>query len=150
MSEHRARIRWTRTSADFKYETYNRAHEIDFGGSVAVPASSAPEFRGDADRLDPERALVSALSSCHMLTFLALAARKRLSLESYDDEAVGYLEKNEKGKLAVTRVILRPRIVWSDSIVVTEDDLASMHRLAHAECFVANSVKTEISVELRD
>lgn len=150
MSEHRAAIRWTRTSADFTYESYNRAHELTFEGGLTVPASSAPEFRGDKDRLDPESAFVSALSSCHMLTFLALAARKRRSLESYEDDAVGYLEKNARGKLVMSRVILRPRVVWSKDTDVPAEEIVMMHRLAHAECFIANSVTTEVSVELQD
>ena len=78
MSEHRAQIRWRRTSADFSYDGYNRAHDVLFkNGAIALPASSAPAFRGDADRVDPEESFVASLSSCHMLTFLAICARKR-------------------------------------------------------------------------
>jgi organic hydroperoxide reductase OsmC/OhrA len=150
MSEHRATVRWTRTSADFTYETYNRAHELEFDEGLRVPASSAPEFRGDKERLDPESAFVSALSSCHMLTFLALAARRRHTLEFYQDNAVGFLEKNSAGKRAMTRVILRPKIVWSEDTTVSNDEVEMMHRLAHAECFIANSVTTEVSVEMQD
>src|SRR5262245_18643631 len=112
MLEHHATLVWTRTSKDFAYETYNRDHELRFH-EVTVPASAAPAYRGDASRVNPEEAFIAALSSCHMLTFLAIAARKRLSLDSYRDDAVGHLEKNGQGKLAVTRVILRPKIVWS-------------------------------------
>ena len=147
MSEHRAQIRWMRSSPQFTYETYNRAHELRFEKGLVVPGSSAPEFRGEPGRLDPESAFVSALSACHMLSFLAIAARKRLSLESYEDDAVGYLEKGGSGKLSVTRVLLRPKLVWSDDAAVSRDDVLKMHALAHSECFIANSVKTEISVE---
>ena len=80
----------------------------------SLPASAAPDFRGDADRVNPEEAFVAALSSCHMLTFLALAAKRKFVPDSYLDDAVGYLEKNSQGRLAVTRVMLRPRIVWAD------------------------------------
>ncbi len=149
MSEHHVSVRWARTSADFTYESYNRAHEIDAGLAEAIPASSAPEFRGHADRLDPERSLVSALSSCHMLTFLAISARKRLTVDAYHDNAVGYLEKNAAGKLAVTRVILRPKVVWADGVTVPWEDLEKLHHLAHGECFIANSVKTDVTVELQ-
>src|SRR5215467_8172024 len=110
MSEHHASVNWKRTSADFTYDTYNRAHEVRFkGGAIVLPSSSAPAFRGDAERVDPEEAFVAALSSCHMLSFLAICARKRLTVESYEDDAVGFLEKRADGKLWMARVTLNPR-----------------------------------------
>ncbi|HET7130875.1 MAG TPA: OsmC family protein [Gammaproteobacteria bacterium] len=145
MSEHRARIEWQRKSTDFTYATYNREHEGQFT-AAKVPASATKEYRGDENRVNPEEALVAALSSCHMLTFLAVAAKRKLSLDVYTDEAVGVLEKNAEGKLAITRVTLRPKVVWSAGVTVSAEDLAKMHHDAHAGCFVANSVKTEISV----
>src|ERR1700744_6371872 len=112
MSAHHASVIWKRTSADFTYDTYNRAHEVRFKqGAIVLPASSAPAFRGDADRVDPEEAFVSSLSTCHMLTFLAICARKRLTVDSYDDDAVGVMEKVENGKLWVARVTLNPRVI---------------------------------------
>lgn len=146
MSEHRAAIAWRRTSQDFTYQTYNRAHDWRFT-AVSVPASATKEYRGEAERVNPEEALVAALSSCHMLTFLAVAAKHKLSLDSYEDEAVGVLEKNAEGRLAVTRVTLRPRIVWSPGVTVAPELLAKLHHDAHENCFVANSVKTQVSVE---
>jgi len=110
MSEHHASIFWHRNSADFTYDTYNRAHEVRYkSGDIVVPSSSAPEFKGDADRVDPEEAFVASLSACHMLTFLAICARKRITVESYEDDAVGLLEK-DGGKLWMTRVTLKPRV----------------------------------------
>ena len=144
--EHHATIAWQRTSDTFTYETYNRAHEWRIG-SETVRASAAPDFRGDAGRVNPEEGFVAALSACHMLTFLAIATKRKLSLDSYRDEAVGYLEKNEAGQLAVTRVVLRPRIEWSAGVAVTPADLEKMHHQAHAGCFIANSVKTQVTVE---
>jgi organic hydroperoxide reductase OsmC/OhrA len=146
MSEHRASIAWKRTSQDFTYQTYNRAHDWRFN-AVTVPASATKEYRGEPERVNPEEALVAALSSCHMLTFLAVAAKHKLSLDSYEDEAVGVLEKNAEGKLAITRVTLRPRIVWSAGSTVTPELLDKLHHDAHGNCFVANSVKTEVEVE---
>ncbi len=146
MSEHRATIDWRRSSTDFTYLTYNRAHEWRFN-AVMVPASATKEFRGDEDRVNPEEALVAALSSCHMLTFLAVAAKRKLSLDSYHDEAVGVLEKNAEGKLAITRVTLRPKVTWTGGATVSREDLDKMHHDAHAGCFIANSVKTEVVVE---
>jgi organic hydroperoxide reductase OsmC/OhrA len=148
MSEHHATISWQRNSADFTYMTYNRAHDWRFTAAT-VPASATKEFRGDESRVNPEEALVAALSSCHMLTFLAVAAKRKFSLESYEDAAVGVLEKNAEGKLAITRVTLRPKIVWSSGVSVSPDDLAKLHHDAHEGCFIANSVKTEVVVEPR-
>jgi organic hydroperoxide reductase OsmC/OhrA len=145
MSEHRATIDWRRSSADFTYMTYNRAHDWHFAAAT-VAASATKEYRGDENRVNPEEALVAALSSCHMLTFLAVAAKRKLSLDSYRDEAVGVLEKNADGKLAITRVTLRPQIVWSAGVTVSADDLDKMHHDAHAGCFIANSVTTEVTV----
>ena len=148
MSEHRASIRWKRITADFTYDSYNRAHEMRFNeGTIVVPASAAPAFKGDTDRVDPEEAFVAALSSCHMLTFLALCARKRLIVDSYDDDAVGVMEKGSDGKLWVSRVTLRPRIRFAGGTSVEPAALAEIHHKAHGECFIANSVKTDVSVE---
>ena len=146
MSEHRAHIDWKRDSADFRYETYTRNHTVRYEGGVEVPASSAPEFLGDAARVDPEATLVAALSSCHLLTFLALAARRRLVVNAYRDDAVGVLEKNADGKLAVTRVVLRPAVEF-EGTQPSAADLEKLHHVAHEQCFIANSVRTEVTVE---
>src|SRR5579864_6106041 len=144
--EHHATIVWRRTSDTFAYDAYNRGHEWRFR-ETTVPASAAPDFRGDAARLNPEEAFVAALSSCHMLTFLAVAAKRKFIPDSYLDDAVGYLEKNSQGRLAVTRVVLRPRIVWAQGISVSEEDLNKLHHQAHEGCFIANSVTTDVRVE---
>ncbi len=146
MSEHRATIQWARKGEPFTYETYGRTHRWHFHGGAEVEASAAPEYRGDASLPNPEEGLVAALSSCHMLTFLAIAARKRLVVESYSDDAVGHMEKNAEGKLAVTRVELRPRIVFSGERQPTPDEIAKLHESAHHGCFIANSVRTEVTV----
>jgi len=146
MSEHRTRIEWARGDVPFGYETYDRTHRWRFPGGVEFDASSAPEYRGRAELPNPEEALVAALSSCHMLTFLALAARRRLVVESYEDDAVGHMEKNADGKLAITRVELRPRVRFSGEKQPTAEELTRLHEVSHRECFIANSVKTEVSV----
>lgn len=145
MSEHRATVSWERTTEDFTYETYPRAHTWEFDGGVVVPASAAPGYAGDPDRVDPEEAFVAALSSCHMLTFLALAARKRLVVDRYRDVAVGEMEKNADGKLAITRVVLRPEVTFQEP--PAPDVVEQMHHKAHEHCFIANSVKTDVVVE---
>ncbi len=146
MSEHRTQVRWTRGDAPFSYETYDRTHRWRFAGGVGLDASAAPEYRGRAELPNPEEALVAALSSCHMLTFLAVAARRRFTVESYEDDAVGHMEKNADGKLAITRVELHPRVRFSGEKTPGAEDLTKLHEVAHRECFIANSVKTEVSV----
>lgn len=149
MSEYRVNVSWQRTSAGFSYEEYNREHTWSFDGGIKVRATAAPEYRGKPDGVDPEEAFVAALSSCHMLTFLAIASRKRLVVDSYEDDAVGFMEKNSQGRLAVTRVILRPRIKFSGPEAPTGDQLTKLHEQSHHECFIANSVLTEVTVEPR-
>lgn len=148
MGEHHATVRWKRTSADYTYDTYNRAHEVVFkGGAIVVPASGAPDFKGDPDRVDPEEAFVASLSACHMLTFLAICARKKLTVESYEDDAVGFLERAPSGKMWMGRVILRPRVKFGAAVDAAA--LADLHRHSHENCFIANSVTTKVTVEPR-
>ncbi|MGC9953615.1 MAG: OsmC family protein [Rhizomicrobium sp.] len=150
MNEHRATIRWKRTSADYTYDSYNRAHEIVFkDGTIALPASGAPDFKGDADRVNPEETFVAALSSCNMLTFLALCARKRLTVDAYEDDAVGFLDRGPSGKLWMARVVLRPRVRFANGTAVDEATLADLHHKSHENCFLANSVTTNVTVEPR-
>jgi len=146
MSSHRASLSWDRGGAAFEYKTSSRNHRVVVGEWVVLEASSAPAYLGDSTRINPEDMLVAALSSCHMLTFLAVAAKKKLVLDVYTDEAEGFLEKGTDGRIWVTRVILRPKVVFAgaapDAAV-----LAELHHEAHRGCFIANSVKTEVTVE---
>ena len=145
MSEHRIALEWNKGDAAFTYEAYTRNHIIRFkDGQETLTASASPPYRGDGSKADPEDMLVAALSSCHMLSFLAIAAKKRLTVTSYQDEAVGFLE-NEGGKLWISRVILRPRVEMD----ADPETLMQIHHMAHEACFIANSVKTEITVEPR-
>ena len=147
MHEYRATTVWRRTSDTFTYDTYNRAHDVTFGGGEVVPWSAAPEFKGDADRVNPEEAFVASLSTCHMLTFLAVAARKRFTIDSYVDEAVGHMERSADGKYWVSRVTLRPKVTFSGDRQPSTHEISELHRAAHDNCFVANSVKSEVTVE---
>ena len=142
----RASVSWERSSEDFAFESYSRDHLWRFENGVAVEASAAPAFLGSEDRVDPEAAYVASLSSCHMLTFLAIAARKRLVVDRYADAAVGSMEKNEQGRLAITRVTLRPRVEFRDG-PPSDDELARLHEMAHKGCFIANSVRTQVIVD---
>jgi len=145
MSEHKATIRWTRDGKDFTYKAYSRDHAWSVN-SNDVPASATPAYLGNPNRVDPEAAFVAALSSCHMLTFLALASNKGFVVDRYEDSAVGHLEKNAAGKMAVTRVELHPRILFGGTKTPAQADLDWLHDKAHKECFIANSVTTDVKV----
>jgi organic hydroperoxide reductase OsmC/OhrA len=149
MSEHHATIEWKRETPDFAYQTYNRDHDWRFDAGITVRASAAPGYLGNASCVDPEEAFVASLSSCHMLTFLAVAARKGLVVDSYRDEAVGVLAKDAAGRLAVTRVTLRPETRFGGDKVPSAEELRALHDQAHHACFIASSVKTEVVVEPR-
>jgi len=148
MSAHHATVRWHRTTDSFSYDTYGRAHTWHFTGGTVVEASAAPAYRGDADLVDPEEAFVASLASCHLLTFLALAARAGLTVNAYEDEAEGVLAKNEDGRLAITHIVLRPRVRF-DGDQPGPEEIERLHERAHAGCFIANSVRTEVVVESR-
>ena len=146
MAEHKIALNWLKGDVAFTYDTYSRNHEITFKDGVAKTFSAAAVYRGDPTKGDPEDMFVAALSSCHMLSFLAIAAKKRITVLSYDDDASGWLEK-EGGKLWMTRVVLRPRIVFEGAPDAATVD--QMHHMAHEQCFIANSVKTDVKVEPR-
>ena len=146
MSEHKATIVWARNGADFGYKTYPRDHAWRFDNGIEIPGSAAPAFLGNPDRVDPEGAFVAALASCHMLTFLALASNRGFVVDSYEDCAVGHLGKNANGKMAVVRIDLHPQIAFSGAKLPAQTDLDWLHDKAHKECFIANSVNTEVTV----
>jgi len=151
MSEHTARITWQRGDAAFTDNRYSRGHQWAFDGGVEVPASSSPHavrlpYSVEA-AVDPEEAFVASLSSCHMLTFLYLAAKAGLRVDSYDDHAAGVMGKDAGGKMAVTRVTLRPAIKFSGDRQPTSEELQQLHHRAHEECFIASSVKTVVTCE---
>lgn len=150
MSEHRARIRWHHAGGPFLERRYSRAHTWTFDGGVTVPASSAPTSVpvpfSDPAAVDPEEAFVAALSSCHMLSFLFVAASAGFDVRGYDDEAVGRMTKNERGALWVSHVELAPRVTYADGAAPTAAQEAELHHRAHDACYIANSVRTEIVV----
>jgi organic hydroperoxide reductase OsmC/OhrA len=147
MSEHTVTVEWKRETPDFTYQSYNRDHDWTFDGGVTVRASAAPAYLGSESCVDPEEAFVASLSSCHMLTFLAIAAKKRFVVDGYRDHAVGVLGKDPSGRLAVVRVTLRPEIRFGGEKTPTPDELRLLHDQAHHACFIANSVKTEVIIE---
>ena len=151
MAKYTATIGWQRNGATFSDKRYSRKHTWKFDGGSEVQASSSPNVvpvpLSDAAAVDPEEAFVASLSSCHMLWFLSIACEQGFVVESYLDDAVGMMEKNSDGKLAMTKVILRPTVSFAGPRLPTEQDFDEMHRKAHAECFIANSVKSEVLCE---
>ena len=147
MSEHRATLTWKRnTDAEFTYQTYTRDYDWRFENGQVVRGSATPDFMGNPDCVDPEAAFIASLTACHMLTFLALACKKRFVVESYTDEATGTLGAGPNGKWAITKIELHPRIEFSGDKNPTPEQIAELHDFAHQECFIANSIKTEVTV----
>jgi organic hydroperoxide reductase OsmC/OhrA len=148
---YKARIQWQRGPAAFTDNRFPRAHRWHFDGGVEVPASSSPYVvrvpLSDEHAVDPEEALVAALSSCHMLFFLSFAAGKGFRVDDYSDPAEGVMGKNSAGKTAMVRVTLRPRVIFSGERLPTRADIEALHHRAHEECYIANSVTTAIDVE---
>ena len=149
MSEHKVTLKWARGGAEFSYQKYPRDHTWSFDGGHTMTATAAPAYLGNPAHVDPEEAFVASLSSCHMLTFLAIACKQKFVLDAYEDQAIGYMEKNAEGKLAITRVELRPKITWSGDRVPNEEELDRMHHAAHENCFISNSVRTNVTVVQR-
>ena len=153
MTKSTARVTWQRGEEPFTDNKYSRAHTWRFDGGVEVRASSSPDVvkppLSDPAAVDPEEAFVASLSSCHMLWFLSLAAVKKFRVDSYEDEAEGLMGKDAEGRIAVTRVTLRPAIRFSGDPMPTAADLDALHHAAHERCFIANSVKTEVRIEPR-
>ncbi|MDJ0657171.1 MAG: OsmC family protein [Xanthomonadales bacterium] len=146
MSSHKATVTWERNGADFSLASYSRDHRWDFEGGESLGASAAPGYKGNPELVDPEQAFVASLSSCHMLTFLYLAAAKKLVINRYVDESEGFLGKNEQGKMFVERVVMRPRVEFEGD-APDQATLDQLHHGAHANCFIANSVTTRIDIE---
>lgn len=150
MSEHKATIYWQRTGPDFLAGKYSREHTWRFDGGVTVPASPSPSVVpapwSNPACVDPEEAFVASISSCHMLTYIYLASRAGFQVDRYLDEAVGVMTKNERGAPWVSLVTLRPQIIYSGDKLPAPADEARLHHLAHEQCFIANSIKTEVIV----
>jgi organic hydroperoxide reductase OsmC/OhrA len=150
MSEHTAIVEWFRGDQPFTDHAYSRAHDWRFDGGAVVRGSSAPTSvappMSDPGAVDPEEALVAALSSCHMLFFLALAAKAGFVVDHYRDAAVATLARDDRGRMSITEVVLRPAVDWSGDApdTATLDDL---HRQSHRLCYIANSIRAEIRVE---
>ncbi|HEX4329760.1 MAG TPA: OsmC family protein [Burkholderiales bacterium] len=146
-----ATVEWRRGDAKFTDKKYSRAHTWRFDGGAVVPGSSSPHSvplpYSDESAVDPEEALVAALSSCHMLFFIGGAARDGWLIDSYIDNPVGSMEKNAAGKLYVSRITLHPKIVFSGDRQPTREQIDALHHWSHEECYVANSIRAEVLIE---
>ena len=150
MSIHEAVVEWRRLTPDFEYATYDRGHWLAFPGDNRMPGAAArgniPATAPGSIGVDPEQAFVASLSSCHMLWFLHLAQAAKLVVDRYVDRAAGELAQDAEGKLAMTRVVLKPGVTFSGR-QPTADEVRRLHERAHEKCFIANSVKTGVTVE---
>lgn len=150
MHKHEATILWERKDQNFEDNKYSRAHLWEFDG-VKVPASSAPSVvpvpMSSLEAVDPEEALVAAASSCHMLFFLFIAAKKGFIVDRYNDQAYGVMGKNAAGKTMMSKITLRPNIEFSGSKQPDFAEIEEVHQLAHEQCFIGNSLKSEIVIE---
>lgn len=151
MSQYTVTVEWQRNDAAFTDNRYSRGHYWDFDGGIQVRASASPNVvplpLSVAEAVDPEEAFVAALASCHMLWFLSVAASQGFVVESYRDEATGVLARNSEGKLAMTRVTLRPRVMFAGEKMPSAAQHERMHHEAHEQCFIAGSVKTDVRCE---
>jgi organic hydroperoxide reductase OsmC/OhrA len=147
VSEHRVEVSWRRKTAAFDYDSFERRCRIAFkGGRIVVEGDAAADYGGQAgEGVDPEELFAASLGACHMLSFLAVAARMRLVVDAYEDAPVATVGKGADGRLAVTRVLLKPRITFAAEIASAK--LAQLHDLAHRNCFVANAVKADVVIE---
>lgn len=153
MSEYFATVSWFRQAEEpYIDNKYSRAHQWKFDGGVTVPASSSshvvPLPYSVEDNVDPEEAFIASLSSCHMLTFLSIAAKNRFVVDRYIDDPVGIMEQTADGKIWITKVTLKPRISFSGDKKPDRAKLEKMHHQSHEQCFIANSVKTEVITEI--
>ena len=149
MSEHRIALDWSRNGAPFERGNYPKTHIVRFDGGQTLRNSSAPgDYGGDASASNPEELLLSALSSCHMLTFLAVAANRGYVIDGYHDDATAELGKNADGKMAVVKATLVPKVTFSGDKRPNAEEYAALQARAHAACFIANSVKTQVELKL--
>lgn len=151
MAHYMAEVLWLREEQDFLGNRYSRRHLIRFDGGLEVPGSSSPHVvstpMSDPSAVDPEEAFVASLASCHMLWFLSIAAKQKYCVDRYVDCAVGVMGNNSDGKVAMLTVTLKPEVNFSGSRVPTREQIDAMHHEAHEECFIANSVKTDVRCE---
>ncbi len=139
------KLQWN-SSNEFVYDKFSRDHDLTLSQDQHLHASSAASYLGNSKMTNPEELLTSALASCHMLTFLAIASKSGYTIESYLDNPEALLDKNEEGKLSITTINLKPEVVFKEDKIPSPEQLKSLHEKAHRNCFIANSIKTHVNI----
>lgn len=147
--QYKTHIDWKRDGAQFNPKTYDRSHQMQFGGGSSIKLCAAPEFAGKAELPNPEELFTASLSSCLMLTFIYLAAIKGFVIDEYTAEAIGTLTKNAEGKMSVTEIIIKPTVYFSGDKIPDSAVLNDLFKKAHEDCFISNSVKTKVMVDFK-
>jgi organic hydroperoxide reductase OsmC/OhrA len=153
MSDYSAKVVWRRAAQEnFVDNKYSREHLWKFDGGACVAASASPNIvplpYSVAQNVDPEEAFIASVSSCHMLFFLAQAAKRKLLINDYEDNAIGVMKKNSGGKISITDIQLNVKVVFAEGILVTKDVIEDMHHLSHEQCFIANSIKGQVTTNI--
>jgi len=153
MHSYTAKVFWERGDQAFTDDTYSRGHIWEFDGGLVVPASASPDIvplpQSIAENVDPEEAFIASLSSCHMLFFLALAAKRGIVVDKYLDTATGTMEQDDRGRTSITKVVLRPDAMYSGENIPNMDAVQKIHEQAHQLCFIANSVRSAVVIEVQ-
>jgi organic hydroperoxide reductase OsmC/OhrA len=148
MSDLSIDIVWKRASAELLPGQFSNAHDVTYNQQFQLKADAAPDWGGNAEYTNPEQALAAALSSCHLMTFLALAAKAKWPVASFNDHAVAHLGKNSKGQMSVTKIDLHPTVEFDSGFEVSEDELKKMHDRAHRYCFIANTLDSSVEINI--
>lgn len=148
MSELSIELTWQRQEAELLPSKYSSAHQIKYNDTYILQADAAPSWGGNPLNTNPEQALAAALSSCHMMTFLALAAKVKWPVASFKDSADAHLGKDPKGKMCISKIDLNPIVVFDVGFEVSESELVEMHERAHRYCFVANSLAKHVKIKI--
>ena len=137
-------LNWNLSDKDFVPGVYSTDHIVTINNEISIPSSSAPEYGGNKNNLNPEQGLAAAMSSCHMMTFLALAAKMKWPVLNYSDKAIAYIGKNSKGQMSVTKIELNPKVVFKNNYEVSHDEMVKMQDRSHRYCFIANTLSEEV------
>ena len=140
------KLNWLLGNEKLSYGKYSTDHEIKINDKILLSASAASDYGGNPDNINPEQALAAAMSSCHMMTFLALAAKMKWPVIKYEDKAVAYLGKNKKGQMSINKIELNPKITFNDNFTVSKEEMKKMQDRSHRYCFVANSLSEEVEI----
>ncbi|MFT5550165.1 MAG: organic hydroperoxide reductase OsmC/OhrA [Candidatus Azotimanducaceae bacterium] len=139
---------WKRTSAELLPGQFSNLHDVTYNQQFQLKADAAPDWGGNAEYTNPEQALAAALSSCHLMTFLALAAKVKWPVASFSDHAVAHLGKNAKSQMSVTKIDLHPTVEFDPGFEVSDEELKNMHDRAHRYCFIANTLDSSVEINI--